>query len=939
MSRLDNSSQIYAASAQALTHRYGTTLALNSVSLDIPAGKMTVVIGPDGVGKSSLLALVAGARKIQQGRLQVLDADISNSRLRRQICPRIAYMPQGLGRNLYATLSVSENIAFFGRLFGLPEQEREHRIHTLTRATGLHKFLDRPAGKLSGGMRQKLGLCCALIHDPEILVLDEPTTGVDPLSRQQFWELVSRLKHAHSNMSVLVASAYMEEAQHFDHVVAMSEGRILATGTPADLLQRTAARNFEEAFVCLLPEIERASYRSIDVLPLSPGVRRETAIEAQGLTIRFGDFTAVDNVSFRIQKGEIFGFLGSNGCGKTTTMKALTGLLPASEGVARLFEKVVDTHDLATRQRVGYMSQSFSLYSELTVRQNLFLHARLFSVPAEQISARVNEVASRFSLLSNMDSLPGAMPLGHRQRLSLAVAVIHRPEILILDEPTSGVDPVARDDFWRLLIELSRRDGVTIFLSTHYMNEAQRCDRISLMHAGKVLVTGRPADLAEQRGLESVEETFIAWLKEAALDPMGMQDDDDQAFQEQRHSKTPVEAPNATNPSTARSSQASIYRGQFAGFELQRLLSFSWREWLELRRDPLRLTMALMGSVLLMVVIGFGISMDVEDLKFAVLDRDQSHLSNDYVLSLSGSRYFVEQPPIRNYDELDQRMRDGDIALAIEIPPGFARDVDRGRAVQLGVWLDGAMPMRAETVQGYVKGMHLNWLEQQARKAGQLDQTRAAASIEVRFRYNPDVKSLVAMVPAVIPLLLMLIPAMLATLSVVREKEFGSIINFYVTPASSLEFLAGKQLPYVALGMLSFVLLFCLAYFAFGIPFKGSFPALVLGAFLYIGAATALGLLISSFMRSQTAAVFGTAILTLLPAVSYSGLIDPVSSLQGVGRWIGEIYPTAHFLTIARGTFAKALGFSDLQASFWPLVIAVPVLLGAATLFLRKQEV
>jgi ribosome-dependent ATPase len=284
-------------------------------------------------------------------------------------------------------------------------------------------------------------------------------------------------------------------------------------------------------------------------------------------------------------------------------------------------------------------------------------------------------------------------------------------------------------------------------------------------------------------------------------------------------------------------------------------------------------------------------------------------------------------------------MRDGDIALAIEIPPGFARDVDRGRAVQLGVWLDGAMPMRAETVQGYVKGMHLNWLEQQARKAGQLDQTRAAANIEVRFRYNPDVKSLVAMVPAVIPLLLMLIPAMLATLSVVREKEFGSIINFYVTPASSLEFLAGKQLPYVALGMLSFVLLFCLAYFAFGIPFKGSFPVLVLGAFLYIGAATALGLLISSFMRSQTAAVFGTAILTLLPAVSYSGLIDPVSSLQGVGRWIGEIYPTAHFLTIARGTFAKALGFADLQASFWPLAIAGPVLLGAAALFLRKQEV
>lgn len=357
--------------------------------------------------------------------------------------------------------------------------------------------------------------------------------------------------------------------------------------------------------------------------------------------------------------------------------------------------------------------------------------------------------------------------------------------------------------------------------------------------------------------------------------------------------------------------------------------------------------MALMGSVLLMVVIGFGISMDVEDLKFAVLDRDQSHLSNDYVLNLSGSRYFVEQPPIRNYDELDQRMRDGDIALAIEIPPGFARDVDRGRAVQLGVWLDGAMPMRAETVQGYVKGMHLNWLEQQARKAGQLDQTRAAANIEVRFRYNPDVKSLVAMVPAVIPLLLMLIPAMLATLSVVREKEFGSIINFYVTPASSLEFLAGKQLPYVALGMLSFVLLFCLAYFAFGIPFKGSFPALVLGAFLYIGAATALGLLISSFMRSQTAAVFGTAILTLLPAVSYSGnafgdsggksMVDGVGCATGsrlcfggdCARYIGGALVWVVSIILFWRSLAQSVLFRGAGLeTVWPSLLALLVLGG-----------
>jgi ribosome-dependent ATPase len=232
--------------------------------------------------------------------------------------------------------------------------------------------------------------------------------------------------------------------------------------------------------------------------------------------MRFGEFTAVDHVNLRIPRGEIFGFLGSNGCGKTTTMKMLTGLLPPSEGRAWLFGQEVDPHDLATRRRVGYMSQSFSLYTELTVRQNLELHARLFHVPAAEISGRVDEMVERFDLAAVIDTLPDKLPLGIRQRLSLAVAMIHKPEMLILDEPTSGVDPVARDAFWRRLVELSRRDGVTIFISTHFMNEAERCDRISLMHAGRVLVTDTPANIVQQRGAETLEEAFVAHLEEAS---------------------------------------------------------------------------------------------------------------------------------------------------------------------------------------------------------------------------------------------------------------------------------------------------------------------------------------------------------------------------------------------------------------------------------------
>ncbi len=485
------------AEISGVSLQYGKTRALDDLSLSLPARCMVGLIGPDGVGKSSLLALIAGARKLQQGHVQVLDGDMGDAGHRRAVCPRIAYMPQGLGKNLYPTLTVFENLEFFGRLFGQDAEERHWRIAELTRSTGLAPFVERPAGKLSGGMKQKLGLCCALIHDPDLLILDEPTTGVDPLSRAQFWELIERIRSERPQMSVLVATAYMDEAQRFDHLVAMDAGQVLATGTPAELLARTGSDSLEQAFIRLLPEAKRSQHREL-VIPPQPH-SDSIAIEAHGLTMRFGDFVAVDQVNFRIARGEIFGFLGSNGCGKTTTMKMLTGLLPASEGEALLFGKPVDPHDMQTRQRVGYMSQAFSLYSELTVRQNLDLHARLFHLPAERRGPRVQEMLTRFDLTGDAESLPSSLPLGVRQRLSLAVAVIHNPEILILDEPTSGVDPVARDGFWELLVQLSREDGVTIFISTHFMNEALRCDRISLMHAGRVLDSDTPQALMAKR--------------------------------------------------------------------------------------------------------------------------------------------------------------------------------------------------------------------------------------------------------------------------------------------------------------------------------------------------------------------------------------------------------------------------------------------------------
>ncbi|POK87888.1 ribosome-associated ATPase/putative transporter RbbA [Klebsiella pneumoniae] len=893
--------------------QFGATIALRDISLAIPARRMVGLIGPDGVGKSSLLSLIAGARTIEQGNVMVLGGDMRDVHHRREVCPKIAWMPQGLGKNLYHTLSVYENVDFFARLFGHDKAERELRINELLQSTGLAPFRDRPAGKLSGGMKQKLGLCCALIHDPQLLILDEPTTGVDPLSRAQFWELIDSIRQRQPAMSVLVATAYMEEAERFDWLVAMNAGEVLATGSAAELKAQTGSQTLEQAFIALLPEAQRQAHRAV-VIPPRDSREEEIAIEARGLTMRFGNFVAVDHVNFRIARGEIFGFLGSNGCGKSTTMKMLTGLLPASEGEAWLFGQPVDPKDIATRQRVGYMSQAFSLYSELTVRQNLELHARLFHIPDGEIPGRVAEMCERFMLTEVEDALPADLPLGIRQRLSLAVAVIHRPEMLILDEPTSGVDPVARDMFWQLMVDLARQDQVTIFISTHFMNEAERCDRISLMHAGKVLASDTPQALVEQRGSNSLEEAFIAWLKEA-----------------QPSSPVPEE------PTSAVASY-SRHTTPRQAFSLRRLFSYSRREALELRRDPVRSTLALLGTVILMFIMGYGISMDVEDLRFAVLDRDQTLSSQGWSLNLAGSRYFIEQAPLHSYDELDRRMRDGELAVAIEIPPNFGRDIARGTPVQIGVWVDGAMPNRAETVRGYVQAMHLAWLQEMAGRQSSPRRDTSLISIETRYRYNPDVKSLPAIVPAVIPLLLMMIPAMLSALSVVREKELGSIINLYVTPTTRSEFLLGKQLPYIVLGMFNFFLLCALSVFVFGVAHKGSFLTLTLAALLYVTIATGLGLLISTFMKSQIAAIFGTAIITLIPATQFSGMIDPVASLEGPGRWIGQIYPTSHFLTIARGTFSKALNISDLWGSFIPLLIAVPLVLGLSVLLLKKQE-
>ena len=916
---------------ESLGHRYGATVALGGASLSIRTGSTVAFIGPDGVGKSTLLGLIAGVKRIQAGTVMVLGGDMASRIHRDVVAPRIAYMPQGLGRNLYPTLSVVENIDFFGRLYGQADRERRRRIARLLAATGLDPFPDRPAGKLSGGMKQKLGLCCALVHDPDLLILDEPTTGVDPLSRRQFWNLIAQMSAERSGTTLLVATAYMEEAERFQHIVAIDEGKIIAAGDRASILARTGADTLEEAYIALQRPERRGEHVVLTIPPLqhSDG---PPAIIAESLTMRFGGFTAVDHVSFRIARGEIFGFLGSNGCGKTTTMKMLTGLLPATEGRAELLGRPIDAQDIETRMHVGYMSQSFSLYEEISVRANLELHGRLFRIPAVELYTRVNAALVRFDLASVADVLPTALPLGMRQRLQLAAACLHQPTVLILDEPTSGVDPAARDRFWRLLVEMSRRDGVTIFISTHFMNEAERCDRLSLMHAGRVLAVGTPDELRQNRGGSSLEDAFIAYLQEAAAPPAAPTTSDASSPTDETAQRPSGVAKSEPSPGPVRARRSLTA-------SLRRTWAFARREAVEVFRDRIRLAFALLGPLLLMVAFGYGISFDIANLRYAVIDRDQSLESRLLLEQFAHSRYFVERPSLKDEFEIDRRLRSGELRFAIDIAPGFGRDLLQGRQPQISFWLDGGNTFPAETARAYIQGAVLTYASDRYRRLHGRNPQLLPINVEPRFRYNQDFRSVFAITPGTIMLLLVLFPAMLTALGVVREKEMGSITNVYASPATVGEYLIGKQLPYIAIGFVSFVSLVVLAATVLGVVPKGSVLALSIAALIYVFAATAFGLLVSAFVSTQVAAIFGTAILTAMTAAHYSGFLFPASTLEGPARLMGLSFPALWFQTVSLGVFAKGLEMSSFIREIVVLLGFGIAFLLLARLSVRKQGV
>jgi ABC-2 type transport system ATP-binding protein len=556
---------------------YRKQVAVQGVDLAIEPGEIYGLIGPDGAGKSSLMKAVAGVLTYEGGSVEVFGVRVDSEAAAERVKGQIGFMPQGLGLNLYAELSVEENIDFFAQLREVPPGVLAQRKRKLLAMTRLDRFRHRPMKNLSGGMKQKLGLVCTLIHEPDLLILDEPTTGVDPVSRRDFWAILAELLRERG-ITALVSTAYMDEAARFHRLSLMYGGRVLAEGEPEQIQRvvpgslveveaepeiealhrlkrgypqveavgsvlrvflpgaspegaqeqvttalaglttrsiRVTEPELEDAFVALLRQRKLAGESEAEVTVTAPAdpdppSHDGIAIEAKGLTRDFGRFRAVDHVGFRVMQGEIFGLLGANGAGKTTVIKMLTGILPPTAGEGHVAGADMRRAGQAIKERIGYMSQAFSLYRDMTVLENIRLYARIYAVPPRRLKQRIRWVIEMAGLQGVEDRLAGKLPMGVRQRLALGCALVHRPRVLFLDEPTSGVDPIGRRRFWEILVQMARREGVAILVTTHYMSEAEHCDHLALMHAGRIIADATPAQMKQTLQQEAGQLLEIA---------------------------------------------------------------------------------------------------------------------------------------------------------------------------------------------------------------------------------------------------------------------------------------------------------------------------------------------------------------------------------------------------------------------------------------------
>jgi ABC-type multidrug transport system ATPase subunit/ABC-type multidrug transport system permease subunit len=941
--------------------------ALDGVSVEAGHGTLTALVGPDGAGKTTLLRLAAGLLTADAGTLTVVGVDVAADP--QQVQERIGYMPQKFG--LYEDLTVLENLNLYADLHGVTAGERRERYPRLMAMTALGPFTSRLAGRLSGGMKQKLGLACTLVRAPELLLLDEPTVGVDPLSRRELWEIILHLVHG-QGLTVLLSTSYLDEAERCGHVVVLHQGKVLAQGPPADVTAFAAGRTyladppagqkarmlqarllddpavvdavpeggrvrlvlgataatavahatvapaqarFEDGFMVLLRRTAAEPVVAGSMTLAEPTERHgsEAAVEVSDLVRRFGAFTAVDRISFDVRRGEVFGLLGPNGAGKTTTFRMLCGLLPATSGTLRVAGVDVRHARASARQRIGYVAQKFSLYGQLSVNENLDFFASAYGLRGGRKRERIDWALRQFDLTALGRVPSGQLPGGYKQRLAMAAALLHEPEILFLDEPTSGADPLARREFWKRITALAEQ-GVTVIVTTHFMEEAEYCDRVVILDAGRVLAQGTPAEVRRRARpapgrTPTMEDAFIAVVEESRSNKSEIRNP--------KSEKIDVEGADSGHSAPLRISDFALPA------KVRRVWSLVKKEARQVVRDPSSIAIGIVLPVLLILLFGYGMSLDVTNVPVAVVLEDPSPDATELAASFRLSPYF-DARLLTAMPQARELMLAGQVDGIVRIRPDFGRNLALGSA-EVQVLVHGTDANRARIIQAYTQAAVGQWA---ARRAAE-GRAVPAGPVVLRDRlwFNEANDSHYFLVPGLVVLIMTLIGALLTALVMSREWERGTLEALFVTPVRADEILLGKTIPYFALGMVGLVLCLFAARFLFHVPFRGSVGVLIGVSMLYLLVALGIGLLISSAVKSQFVASQLTMLVTFMPAVMLSGFLFDLRSMPAAVRFITYLLPARYFVALLQTVF--------LAGDVWSVIVPnAAVLAGMAAVLL-----
>lgn len=978
--------------------RQETVAALAGVSLRVLGGQITGLIGPDGAGKTTLMRLAAGLLLPDEGEIIALGRNVVEEPL--EVQAGVGYMPQRFG--LYEDLTVQENLDLYADLQGVPHADRAARYEDLMHMTGLAPFTGRLAGQLSGGMKQKLGLACTLIRPPALLLLDEPTVGVDPVSRRELWRIVDGFVRDRG-AGVLLSTAYLDEAERCHDVALLDGGKLIARGSPQDFRRSVEGRSFlvtapsiktreletrlsgrpgvtdavvsgdavrvvinnadatgesgaltagiegakveavaprfEDSFIARLREHRIASAespsepRTAASPPSRHGAYQGPMIDVHDLQRKFGDFYAVKGVSFEVGQGEVFGLLGANGAGKTTTFRMLCGLLPPSAGELHVAGVNLRRAPAAARARIGYMSQKFSLYGSLSVEQNLRFFASSYGLVGRRRAERIAWALEEFQLGDEATVDSASLPLGYKQRLALACALMHEPDILFLDEPTSGVDPLARREFWRQINAVAAA-GVTVLVTTHFMEEVEYCDRAAIMAAGEILALGAPREIKQQAAAPdhphpTMEDAFIHLIeaREASSQPAG-RDRGVQGNGDRKPNALQAERHRGRSLRSADDDRASLLKRRRSSGAM-RLRGLVRKEFLQIVRDPSSLAIAFVLPIILLLLFGYGVSLDVEHVPIALVvdhfDADSASLAGEF----EGSRYF-RAVRMHGMYAAQQALLAGEVDAIVHVRENFAERLRRPQGAPIQVIVNGMDANNSRMISGYVQGAWGRWLAAWAR-----DQSISfvvPVDIEQRVWFNANLQSRHFIVPGLIALIMTLIGALLTALVMAREWERGTMEALLVTPVGIHEVIFGKTLPYYLLGMGGMLLSLLTAVWLFGVPMRGSLWVLFGTSSLFLLTSLGMGLLISTVAKSQFVAAQIAIIVTYLPAFILSGFIFDIGSMPEALQLLTHVLPARYFVTILQTLF--------LAGDVWSILVPNSLVLAAmAVLFLGLTRV